>query len=71
MSSNNLHNHNLKIERDIEICENKIKNLKKLKIAEAIIMDILENDSTLFLIWNSKLNSKLNKSNIPHATPSQ
>ena len=79
MSSNNLHNHNLynhhlKIEKDIEICENKIKNLKKLKIAEEIVMGILEEDPILFFIWNNKLNNKLNNrldTNIPHATPYQ
>ena len=56
MSNDVLFDYNLKIEKDIEICKNKIKNLKKLKVAETIIRELLDEDLKLVVIWNLELN---------------
>ena len=67
MSHDVLFDYNLKIEKDIEICKNKIKNLKKLKVAETIIRELLDEDLKLVVIWNLELNyhikNKINQQN--------
>ena len=69
MSKDVLFDYNLKIEKDIEICKNKIKNLKKLKVAETIIRELLDEDLKLVVIWNLELNyhikNKIDQQNRP------